>query len=206
MNANDIITSTTVTNVWLGLGGDQPKRGRARAFHRGGDNQQAVSLNASKGAWFDYRDNTGGGVLDLIQRVLGCDRAGALRWLSNFTGLPLEDRPATRAERRALAEGREREQRELHVAELFRLAATSIAEQILDELPEAVPERLSPTQFLLNLRAARDTALLASYRDFREREPKLAAALVFAGERAWQRVCTRLARFIVSGMEVPNGA
>lgn len=198
MNANDIITSTTITKVWLGLGGDPLKRGRARAFYRDGDNQQAVSFNDSKGVWFDHRDSTGGGVLDLIQRVLGCDRAGALRWLSNFTGLPLGDRPATRDERRALAEHRERTQREMRAAELFRLAATSIAEQILDELPEAVPERFSPTQCLLNLRAAQDTALLATYRDFCGREPRLTAALVYAGERAWQRRCDTLARYVAA--------
>jgi hypothetical protein len=204
MNATDIIASTNITNVWLGLGGDPPKRGRARAFYRDGNNQQAVSLDDSKGAWFDYRDNTGGGVMDLIQRVLGCDRAGALRWLSSFTGLPLGDRPASRAERRALMDRREREQREMRAAECFRIAAASIAEQTLDELPEAVPERYVPTQLLLDLRAAQGSALLAIYRDFRAREPRVTAAVVYAGERAWQRLCTRLARFVAAGMEVPN--
>jgi len=206
MNAGSIVAATTITKVWLALGGDPPKRGRARAFYRDGNNQQAVSLSDSKGAWFDYRDNTGGGVLDLIQRVLGCDPAGALRWLSDFTGLPLDGRPATRAERRALAERREREQRDMRAADFFRIAAASMAEQILDDLPEAVPERYVPTQLLLDLRAANSAALLAIYRDFRAREPRLTAALVYAGERARRRLCIRLARFVAAGMEVPNVA
>ena len=206
MNATSIITATTITNVWLALGGDPPKRGRARAFYRAGNNQQAVSLNDSKGAWFDHRDNTGGGILDLIQRVLGCNRAEAMRWLSSFTGIPFEDRPATRAERRALADRREREQREMRDAELFRIAAASMAEQILDELPEAVPERYVPTQALLSLRTSEGAGLLSLYRGYREREPRLTAALVFAGERAWQRQCDRLARFINAGAEVKDAA
>lgn len=206
MNAADIVSATTITRVWLALGGPEPKRGRARAFYRDGNNPQAVSLNDSKGAWFDHRDSTGGGVLDLIQRVLSCDRAGALRWLSNFTGIPLENQSATRAQQRALAQRRESEQREVCAAEFFRLAAASMAEQILDELPEAVPERYAPTQLLLELRAAQSAALLAIYRDFRAREPRLTAALVYAGDRAWHRLSMRLARFVAAGMEVSNVA
>jgi hypothetical protein len=206
LNATSIITATTITNVWLALGGPEPKHGRACAFYRDGNNGQAVSLNDAKGCWFDHRDAVGGGVLDLIQRVLRCDRVGAMRWLSSFTGTPFEDRPATRAERRALAEQREREQREMRAAEFFRIAAASMAEQVLDELPEAVSDRYVPTQVLLSLRTSERAGLLSLYRGYREREPRLTAALVFAGERAWQRQCDRLARFINAGAEVKNAA
>ncbi len=95
MTAADIIRSTSITAVWAGLGGDPPERGRARAFYRDGDNPHAVSLSDAKGCWYDYRDNIGGGVLDLIQHILGCDRRTALRWLADFTGLPFESRPLT---------------------------------------------------------------------------------------------------------------
>jgi hypothetical protein len=119
--------------------------------------------------------------------------------------LPL-DRPATRADRRALAERREHEQRKMRAAEFFRIAAVSVAEQTLDELPEAIPERYVPTQLLLDLRAAQGSALLAIYREFRAREPRLTAALVYAGERIWQRLCERLARFVAGGAEVRHVA
>jgi hypothetical protein len=106
MTATAILGTTTISQVFVALGGNEPKRGRARAFYRDGDNRQAVSLNDAKGCWYDHRDGVGGGMFDLIQRVLGCDRAAALRWLSNFTGLPLEDQPASRRSRRAFAERR----------------------------------------------------------------------------------------------------
>jgi len=65
--ANQIVTATNITAVWLSLGGEQPKHGRARAFYRGGDNLHAVSLDNTKGCWFDHRDGIGGGILDLIR-------------------------------------------------------------------------------------------------------------------------------------------
>ncbi len=117
MNAT-IVTAVTISQVFVALGGDPPKRGRARAFYRNGDNAQAVSLDDAKGCWFDHRDGVGGGMLDLIQRVLGCDRADALRWLSIVTGTPLADRsltdrPASSRERQALARRCELEERDL---------------------------------------------------------------------------------------------
>ena len=100
MNAPAIVTSSSVTTVWLALGGDTPRRGRARAFYRDGDNPQAVSLNEAKGCWYDHRDGVGGGVLDLIQHVRDCDRGAALRWLADLKGMPLDDRSFTAAEQR----------------------------------------------------------------------------------------------------------
>jgi hypothetical protein len=207
MNVTHIIGATTITNVWLELGGEPPKHGRARAFYRDGNNQQAVSLNDEKTCWHDFVTGEGGGVLDLIRRVLGCDRRAALRWLADVNGIPLDDQPATRAERRALAERREREQREMRAAELFRIAAVSLADHLLDDvLPEAVPERYAPTQLRLTLRVAQGPRLLSIYRDFRTCEPRLTAALVLAGERSWNRVCTRLAGLVVAEREAPNVA
>jgi hypothetical protein len=118
MNATHIVTAVMISQVFVALGGDPPKRGRARAFYRNGDNAQAVSLDDAKGCWFDHRDGVGGGMLDLIERVLGCDRADALRWLSSFAGTPLADRsftdrPPSRRERRVLAQRRQQEQRDL---------------------------------------------------------------------------------------------
>lgn len=101
MTIDDIIFSQPISAIWTALGGDAPRRGRARAFYRKGDNPDAVSLNDEKGCWHDFVTGDGGGVLDLVQHVLGCDRASALHWLSAFTGLPLDDRPLTQAERRA---------------------------------------------------------------------------------------------------------
>jgi hypothetical protein len=53
MTAANIISATTITAVWVGLGGDPPDRGRARAFYRNGENPQAVAINEAKGCWYD---------------------------------------------------------------------------------------------------------------------------------------------------------
>lgn len=100
MNIDQIIFSMPISVIWKALGGDAPRRGRARAFYRGGDNPDAISLNDEKGCWYDHRDHVGGGILDLIQSLLSCSRAAALRWLSDFTGIPLETPPFSAAERR----------------------------------------------------------------------------------------------------------
>jgi hypothetical protein len=109
MTAGEICELQPISSVWAALGGDPPKHGRARAFFRDGDNLQAISLNDDKGAWYDHRDNAGGGVLDLVQRVRDCSRADALRWLAeDLNGLTLEDRPATAAARQEYARRRAR--------------------------------------------------------------------------------------------------
>lgn len=84
--------------MWQALGGDPPKRGRARAFWRDGDGLN-VSLSDDKGAWYDFRDNSGGGILDLIQCVLKCSRQDALKWLADFTCTTLQDTAFTDGER-----------------------------------------------------------------------------------------------------------
>jgi hypothetical protein len=148
----------------------------------------------------------GGDIIALEMALTGAGWREAVAEVEQIIGRSLLDRPATRTERRALAKRREHEQREMRAAEFFGMAATSMAEHVLDELPEGVPERFGPTQFLLSLRSTGGAALLTVYQDYCAREPRLAAALVFAGERAWQRLCQRLARFVAAGMEVRHVA
>ena len=106
MNVSALIAAVPISRAWVELGGDSPRRGRARAFYRDGDNPGAVSLNDDKGCWHDFVTGQGGGILDLIQHVRGCDRIGAVRWLSDFTGVPLDDQPLTEVERRQYARAR----------------------------------------------------------------------------------------------------
>ncbi len=195
--ANDVLSQVRISEVYTALTGLTPRRTgrdtwRGPATWRNGDGFN-VSMDDSRGVWHDFVTGEGGGVLDLVQRVQGVNRADALRWVADFAGVTLDDRPATRETRRAIGERREREQRELQEAGFFRFAAVRMAEEILDVLPEAVPERSGPTQLRLALRTAEGAALLAIYRDFRSREPRLTAGLVFSGERAWNRLCKRLA-------------
>ncbi|MEK7752846.1 MAG: hypothetical protein AAB654_13075 [Acidobacteriota bacterium] len=98
--ASEIVERARISEVWTALGGDPPRRGRAQAFWRQHADGLNVSLNDAKGAWFDFRDNIGGGILDLIRHVKGCDRKAALQWLANHLGIPLENRSFTESERR----------------------------------------------------------------------------------------------------------
>lgn len=110
ITAAEIVAARPISEIWVALGGETPKRGRAKAFYRSGNNTQAVSLSDEKGCWYDHRDNIGGGVLDLVQHVLGGDRRSALRWLADLNGMPLHDRPLTLAERRQYARARQEAQ------------------------------------------------------------------------------------------------
>lgn len=173
-----------------------------------GGKHDSFSVDPETGLWRCWSVcGRGGDIIALEITLTGVPWREAVEAVEQIIGRNLIDRPATRAEWRAVAERRERERREIRAAEFFRIAAASVAQQILnDELSETVPERYDPTQLLLHLRDADTTALLAIYREFRAREPRLTAALVYAGDRAWQRLCTRLARFIAAGMEVSNVA
>jgi hypothetical protein len=182
------------------------KRWRGRCpIHRG--KRDSFSVDPETGLWRCWSDcGRGGNIIALEIALTGAAWREAVAEVERIIGRVLLDLPATRTERRVFAERRERELREIRAAEFFRIAAISVAEQILEELPEAVPERFGPTQLLLSLRSADSAALLTVYNDYRAREPRLAAALVFAGERAWQRMCTRLARFVAGGAEVRHVA
>lgn len=41
----------------------------------------SLAIDLRKAAWHDHEQNAGGGLLDLICRETGCDRAGAMDWL-----------------------------------------------------------------------------------------------------------------------------
>ena len=92
------LDSVRILEVWRALGGPELRRGRAPAFWRRGDNPQAIAVHAEKGCWYDYRDNIGGGVLQLVQHVRSCDQPEALRWLQ-YQGL-IDIRPLSPVMRR----------------------------------------------------------------------------------------------------------
>ena len=112
MTARDLLDRTVITDVWVALGGGPLRHGRGKAFWRGGDAHN-ISLDEAKAVWFDHAHGTGGGVLALIQTVLGCDRRDALRWLANHHNVQLDGRrPLTSQEKRAYAIRRGEAERE----------------------------------------------------------------------------------------------
>jgi hypothetical protein len=109
----NLVSCVLISEVWLALGGRAPRKGRAPAFWR--KTQDAnVALDDKKGVWHDFARSEGGGILDLIQRVKGCDRRGATKWLKEYTGLPV-DRPLSARDKRDYARRRAVGQREAEI-------------------------------------------------------------------------------------------
>jgi hypothetical protein len=96
---DDILSRVTISRVWIALGGHPPKRNRASAFWRK-TRDPNISLSDSKGAWYDFARGEGGGTLDLVCHVRGCDRKEALAWVADLAGVNLPDQPFTDADRR----------------------------------------------------------------------------------------------------------
>lgn len=89
--------------------GFEPGRGnRCRCIICESHNRSCFSYKPSDGVWCCFRCNAGGGVVDLVGAVLRGDGRAALSYLSEFTGIPLNNMsPAERAawrRRRQLAE------------------------------------------------------------------------------------------------------
>jgi hypothetical protein len=152
MTASEVCSLRPISEVFVELGGSPPRHGRARAFYRDGDNQQAVSFDDSKGCWYDHRDGKGGGVLDLVQRVRGGSRAEALRHLAELSGVTLEDRPTTAAERRGFAK-RARDA-DVYTQRVMDWASGLLSETegtVARETAEALSAGIDPTAMLARL-------------------------------------------------------
>ena len=98
LTASDIVDRVHISDVAeaLGITLDRTRR-RGVATWREGKNF-SVSFNDNKNAWHDFVSNEGGGVLDLVVRVRGCDRKAALEWIAAYAGVPLTHQ--TESERR----------------------------------------------------------------------------------------------------------
>src|SRR5690348_7946010 len=53
-------------------------------------NHGSVEINLAKGAFFDFEEEIGGGVLDLIKRIKGLEGGDALDWMREI-GCPLDE-------------------------------------------------------------------------------------------------------------------
>ena len=105
MTARDLLGRTAITDVWHALGGSPLRHARGKAFWRDGDGDNVV-LDGDRGVWYDHAHGKGGGILDLIQTVHGCDRRDAVRWLADHLGIGLDDRPLTSGGRRKYTQRR----------------------------------------------------------------------------------------------------
>jgi hypothetical protein len=191
VTASELASGTPITAVWELLGGPKPVRGRARAFYRGGENSHAVSLNDTKGCWYDFAANLGGGILDLVQHVLGIDRQNALRWLADSLGVQLDSREFTEADKCEFARSRRLAERDAQNAHWFVLAAIAIVDEAL---AEAKPYDVSRAVLTRLAEALRSGEAVKEYRAWAEHSPELTAAVVRAGRGYDERIsgCLRV--------------
>ena len=112
MTPRDLIDRADIADVWRALGGPELRHGRGQAFWRGGSNYN-VAIDEAEGVWYDHARGAYGGILDLIEIVLECDRRAAVRWLENHLNVTLDDnRTLTPSGRRQWAERRRWAKRE----------------------------------------------------------------------------------------------
>jgi hypothetical protein len=199
----EVLAHVKITEVWRALGGQPPKRNRAPAFWRDTCDRN-VSLNDTKGAWYDFAASIGGGVLDLVQHVRGGDRRQAAAFLAELAGIQLGEMGPT--DRRRWAAERERDRRDLQPARAWARAAVSMIHSLLLDLKaslfsgESQPEPgeiRGLEDWRRVLVTGGEATLLFEYRRFRESRPELAAALVRAGCRAQQAI-ERAARRVLA--------
>ena len=73
-----LVKSASINAVWSALGG----------------NTSAIAIDETAGTWVDHRENVGGGVIELIQKVRGGNRYDALKWLAALDGFkPMRESP-----------------------------------------------------------------------------------------------------------------
>ncbi len=89
VSLDELIARTRLSDVVAALGGPEVKRGRCAAWYRGGDNPTSLSIDDPRRWWRDFKTGEYGGILDLIQIVVGCSRSEAAEWLAGYHGTSL---------------------------------------------------------------------------------------------------------------------
>jgi hypothetical protein len=172
---------------------------------RGGDGLN-VSLDDSRRVWHDFVDDSGGGVLDLVQRVRGGSRQDALKWVADFAAIHLDDQPLQSEQRRQWAEERRRIERALPDAQRWRRAAVNMADQRLDLLKAALFDPTLPwpevgeiyyvERVLAWLRRIEGAELVDEYAWWAQRYPGMTAAMIRTIREREQTELRALCRYL----------
>lgn len=208
---SDVLAAVKISRVYAALTAKHPRpcgtnRFRAQATWRRGENL-SVSINDSKSTWFDHAAGEGGGVLDLVSRVRGGGRRDSLRWLSEFAGVPLNDRPMSNEDGEAWVQRRREVERALPVARLWQRTAVSLGQELLYALKaslwEPAPTMQSRPSEIARLtrqiaiwRELDSDALVDEYQRWKNRDPKMTGAMVQAAKMRQTAECRALRRFL----------
>jgi hypothetical protein len=189
--SRDVLANIRIFDVWQALTGEPIRGGRVRGIWRDGKSW-SVSLNNERGVWHDFVSNEGGGILDLIVRVLGGTRADALRWAAEFAGIPLNNKPLSAADRAQWVQERRALERDLPEARYWRRTAISMAEELSGMLKAGLVDRTLPQPrigeigdidaMLRGIQRTDGAALVAEFDWWREHYPGMTAAMVRAAK------------------------
>jgi hypothetical protein len=178
-----------ITGVWAALGGGKLHRNRGKAWWRGGAGEN-VAIYRKTGRWHDFATGDGGDVLELVRTVRKCSFPDAVRWLSDFAGVPApgqSPRP-----HRAPDSGWATD---LKSAIHWKTAAAAFAELALEGLSATDSERSALTRLATVMRTG-DLSLVTEYREWRHRYPVMTEFMVRAGRNSNARRQKQLSRWI----------
>lgn len=195
--AENILSSVRISQVYHALTGVEPRRTgrdawRAPAAWRGGDGLN-VSGDDSRGVWHDFVSDEGGGVLDLVVTVRGGSRRDALRWLAEYTGTPLQDKPLSPEDRAEYARRAREVERDLPTARLWKRAAVLMTEELLAVVKAGLFDPTQPQpgigeieateRMLRELRRCDGAELVREFHGWLDDHPGMTAALVDVARR-----------------------
>jgi hypothetical protein len=149
-------------------------------------------MDDARNVWHDFVADEGGGVLDLVARIRGGPPRDALRWVADFIGRPLDDRPLSALERTRWASQQRKFEFELSKARLWQRAAVALGEQVLEGLKSALTDPTLPrpefgeikhwTTQLTTWHQLEGAALVAEYTWWAQHEPCVTAGMIYAAK------------------------
>jgi hypothetical protein len=189
-NIAELKSRAPIVEVWFALGGGKLHRGRGKAWWRGGAGDN-VAIYPKTGTWHDFATAAGGDVVTLVRTVRGCSFVEAVKWLSEFAGIPAPGQSPR--QNRAPDAGWAAD---LEMATYWRVAAEAFAEQALEDLSPFDAERSVPTRLLRVIRLG-DLSLVEEFREWRHRYPAMTEAMVQAGKYSNARVQRQLMAWLL---------
>jgi hypothetical protein len=197
-HGSEIIARLGINDVWLALGGPPLRGGRGPAFWRGSRDLN-ISVSTERNCWHDHARDQGGGILRLVETVLGIDRRAALAWCADLAGVRLDDRPYTDAERREWGRRRRAAEEQAASIEDWSIGAgMRLADAKLDASDTGDIGRLAAASRALYELEQADPAELAAM--FSRAEVGLRSRDEAAGQR-WRGLCEWMCAAVVTRPE-----
>jgi hypothetical protein len=148
-----------------------------------------VSLDDSKGCYFDFVTGSGGGILDLVVQAHGCSRSDAYKWLA--LEFNLESKDITPVERKAHGQARQIGRILARDALWWWMAKCSDLEDQKREIVQVGAEPFELARVankLYRLQSLNAVGIVSEFAKHESNDPVACADLVRAG-RGWEEAC-----------------